>query len=104
MAEAEAVEKIIAIFKYNSAPGFKAGTMGSVFTTPNYWKISYMFNSKENSALNKIGACYCTDVEVDYSPDGQWTTFGDGKPVHTKMTVNMLEDRIITKQDIEQGA
>jgi len=102
--EAIAVEKIIAIFKYNSAPGFKAGTMGSVFTTPNYWKISYMFNSTENSALNKIGACYCTDVEVDYSPDGQWTTFGDGKPVHTKMTVNMLEDRIITKQDIEQGA
>tara|TARA_B110000483_G_C18119953_1_gene513196 strand:- start:618 stop:1388 length:771 start_codon:yes stop_codon:yes gene_type:complete len=104
MEEADAVEKIIAIFKYNSAPGFKAGTMGSVFTTPNYWKISYMFNSKENSALNKIGACYCTDVEVDYSPDGQWTTFGDGKPVHTKMTVTMLEDRIITKQDIEQGA
>ena len=104
MEEAEAVEKIIAIFKYNSAPGFKAGTLGSVFTTPNYWKISYMFNSKENSSLNKIGACYCTDVEVDYSPDGQWTTFGDGKPVHTKLTVNMLEDRIITKQDIEQGA
>ena len=104
MEEAEAVEKIVAIFKYNSAPGFKAGTLGSVFTTPNYWKISYMFNSEENMSLNKIGACYCTDVEIDYSPDGQWTTFGDGKPVHTRMTVNMLEDRIITKQDIEQGA
>ena len=104
MEEAEAVDKIIAIFKYNSAPGFKAGTLGSVFTTPNYWKISYMFNSTENKALNMIGACYCTDVDVDYSPDGQWTTFGDGKPVHTRMTVNMLEDRIITKQDIEQGA
>jgi len=102
--EAIAVEKIIAIFKYNSAPGFKAGTLGSVFSTPNYWKISYMFNNGENPALNKIGACYCTDVEVDYSPDGQWTTFGDGKPVHTKLTVNMLEDRIITKPDIEQGA
>ena len=24
-------------------------------------------------------------------------------PVHTKMTVSMLEDRIITKQDIEAG-
>ena len=104
MEEAEAVEKIIAIFKYNSAPGFKAGTLGSVFTTPNYWKISYMFNSTENPALNMIGACYCKDVEVDYSPDGQWTTFGDGKPVHTRMTVNMLEDRIITKADIERGA
>ena len=103
-AEAVAVEKIIAIFKYNSAPGFKGGAMGAIFTTPNYWKISYMFNSAENTSLNKIGACYCEDVDVDYSPDGQWTTFGDGKPVHTRMTVNMVEDRIITKQDIEQGA
>ena len=102
--EAEAVEKIIAIFKYNSAPGFADKTMHSVFTIPNYWKISYMYNNGENPHLNKIGACYCTDVNVDYAPDGQYTTFENGMPVHTKMTVSMIEDRIITKQDIEAGA
>lgn len=102
--EADAVSQIISIFKYNSSPGFKAGTLGALFDNPNYWKISYMFNNGENPHLNKIGACYCTDVEVDYSPDGQWTTFGSGQPVHTRLTVNMLEDRIITKQDIEAGA
>jgi hypothetical protein len=102
--EADAVTQIISIFKYNSSPGFQAGTLGSVFTTPNYWRVSYMFNTGENPHLNKIGACYCTDVEVDYSPDGQWTTFANGQPVHTRLTVNMLEDRIITKQDIEAGA
>ena len=111
--EAEAVDKIIAIFKYNSAPGFqeiegKPNT--AIFSTPNYFKISYMYNNGENPHLNKIGACYCTDVEVDYAPDGQWTTFGGeaeqggGMPVHTKLTVNFLEDRIITKRDIEAGA
>ena len=69
-----------------------------------------MYNNGENPHLNKIGACYCTDVQVDYAPDGQFTTFGGkvteggGVPVHTKLTVSMLEDRIITKQDIEQGA
>ena len=109
-AEAQAVEDIITIFKYNSAPGFADKTMQSVFTTPNYWKISYMYNNGENPHLNKIGACYCTDVQVDYAPDGQFTTFdgelseGGGVPVHTKLTVSMLEDRIITKQDIEAGA
>ena len=35
---------------------------------------------------------------------GGYTTFENGMPVHTKMTVSMLEDRIITKQDIEAGA
>ena len=102
--EAEAVEKIIAIFKYNSAPGFADKTLQSVFTIPNYWRISYMYNNGENPHLNKIGACYCQDVNVDYAPDGQYTTFENGMPVHTKMTVTMLEDRIITKQDIEAGA
>ena len=103
-AEARAVQDIITIFKYNSSPGFKEGLNGSVFTTPNYWKISYMFNDGINNNLNKIGACYCTDVAVDYTPDGEFRTFGDGSPVHTKLTVSMLEDKILSKQDIEAGA
>ena len=35
--------------------------------------------------------------------DGQFTTFENGMPVHTKNDVSMLEDRIITKSDIEAG-
>ena len=101
--EAQAVENIITIFKYNSAPGFSESTTG-LFQTPNYFKINYMFNNGENPHLHKIGACFCTGVEVDYSPDGQFTTFENGQPVHTKMTVNFIEDRIITKKDIEAGA
>ena len=103
-AEARAVRDIIKIFKYNSSPGFKDGLNGSVFTIPNYWKISYMFQDGINDSLNRIGACYCTDVEVNYTPDGEFRTFGDGSPVHTKLTVSMLEDKILSKQDIEAGA
>jgi len=100
--EAQAVENIITIFKYNSAPGLTSGD--GLFKTPNYFKISYMHNDGENPHLHKIGACYCTDVSVDYSPDGQFTTFNSGQPVHTQLTVSFLEDRIITKSDIEAGA
>ena len=102
--EAKAMENIIGIFKYNSAPGLAENTLGGVFTIPNYWKISYMHNEKANSHLNKIGACYCTSVDIDYSPDGQWTTQADGTPVHTKLTLGFVEDRILTKSDIEAGA
>ena len=63
-----------------------------------------MHNNKENPHIHKIGAVFCTSVDVDYSPDGQYTTFDDGRPVHTKLTVNFLEDRILTKRDIERGA
>ena len=100
--EAIAVENIIMIFKYNSSPGLASGD--GLFTIPNYFKISYMFNNGANPHLHKIGACFCTSVDVDYTPDGQMTTFDTGQPVHTKMTVNFLEDRILTKTDIEAGA
>ena len=63
-----------------------------------------MHNEKENVHLNSIGASYCTSVDVDYSPDGQWSTTKDGYPIHTKLTVGFVEDRIITKNDIEAGA
>ena len=96
--EAEAVTKIIHMFKYNSAPGLSDS--GGFFVTPNYFKISYMFNNGYNPHLHKIGACFCTDVEVDYTPDGQVTTFANGQPVHTKLTVNFLEDRVLTKADV----
>tara|TARA_A100001035_G_scaffold228431_1_gene189894 strand:+ start:43 stop:1089 length:1047 start_codon:yes stop_codon:yes gene_type:complete len=100
--EAQAVENIISIFKYNSAPGLTEGA--GLFVTPNYFKINYMYNNGRNSHLHRIGACFCTDVSVDYSPDGQFTTFESGQPVHTRLTVSFLEDRIITKRDVEAGA
>ena len=103
MKEAKAVEDIIFIFKYNSSPG-KKGKAGAIFELPNYFRISYMHRGKENSSLNKISACYCQGVDIDYAPDGEPRFFEDGKPVHTRLTVNFIEDRIITKDDIIQGA
>jgi len=101
--EPQAVANIVTIFKYTSAPGFTENTTG-LFTTPNYFKIKYMHKTAENTHLHRIGACFCTDVSVDYSPDGQFTTFETGQPVHTRLTVSFLEDRIITKRDVEAGA
>tara|TARA_B100000085_G_scaffold258442_1_gene260522 strand:- start:1198 stop:2226 length:1029 start_codon:yes stop_codon:yes gene_type:complete len=101
--EAKAVSDIITIFKYNSSPGLK-GDAGALFEIPNYFRISYMYKGEVNSNLNVISACYCTGVDVDYAPDGQATFFDDGQPVHTKLTVNFTEDRILTKDDIVQGA
>lgn len=103
MAEAKAVSDIITIFKYNSAPGLK-GNAGAIFEIPNYFKISYMHRGEVNSNLNLISACYCQSVDVDYSPDGEPRFFEDGKPVHTKLSVSFVEDRIITKNDILEGA
>ena len=103
MKEAKAVSDIITIFKYNSSPGLK-GEAGSIFEIPNYFKISYMHRGEVNPHLNLISACYCQGVDVDYAPDGEPRFFEDGQPVHTRLSVSFVEDRIITKNDIIEGA
>jgi len=103
MAEAKAVADIITIFKYNSSPGLK-GDAGAIFEIPNYFKISYMNRGEVNPHLNLISACYCQGVDVDYAPDGEPRFFEDGQPVHTRLSVSFVEDRIITKNDIIEGA
>lgn len=103
MAEAKAVSDIITIFKYNSSPGLK-GDAGAIFEIPNYFKISYMHRGEVNPHLNLISACYCQGVDVDYAPDGEPRFFEDGQPVHTRLSVSFVEDRIITKNDIIEGA
>ena len=42
-------------------------------------------------------------VSVDYAPDEQPTFFKDGYPVHSNLTVEFIEDRILTKNDIEHA-
>jgi hypothetical protein len=54
MKEAEAVRDIITVFKYNSSPGLK-GNSGALFAIPNYFKISYMYRSEQNTNLNQYG-------------------------------------------------
>ena len=103
MDEAKAVADIITIFKYNSSPGLK-GDAGAIFEIPNYFKISYMNRGEVNPHLNLISACYCQGVDVDYAPDGEPRFFEDGQPVHTRLSVSFVEDRIITKNDIIEGA
>ena len=99
--EAKAVQDIIFIFKYNSAPGLDAS--GAIFSIPNYFDLSYMKGSEENPHLHKFARMYCKNVSVDYAPDGQATFFKDGQPVHTKLTVEFVEDAILTKGNIVQG-
>jgi|TARA_Y100000034_G_scaffold63188_1_gene76440 hypothetical protein len=101
--ESLAVEQICTIFKYNSSPGLK-DKFGAIFEIPNYWQIRYYHKTEENENLHKIGACYCENVSIDYSPEEELSFFGNGKPTHTKLSVSFVEDRMLTKNDIVDGA
>lgn len=105
--ESEAIKKIIYAFKYASAPEFrKNGDQGfsqSLFmTVPDTFKIKFLYNGKENENVNKIGDCVLQSINVDYAPNG-WSTFNDGAPVQTRLTLHFQETMLIDKNRIKEG-
>lgn len=105
--ESEAIKKIIYAFKYASAPEFrKNGDQGfsqSLFmTVPDIFKIKFLYNGKENENVNKIGDCVLESINVDYAPNG-WSTFNDGAPVQTRLTLQFQETMLIDKNRIKEG-
>jgi len=111
--EAIEVEDIISIFKYYSHPDFVAGSAGNMMTIPDTFDISYMYQGAENSFLNKISTCFCTNIAVTYGGDRYSThtptvsRHGQGAlsppPVRSSLTMTFKELEILTKPRIDQG-
>ena len=106
------VRKIIEKFKFHSLPELPSGNRhGRYFTVPASFDIFYMYRGDENQWINKISTCVCGGVNINYSPTA-WQTFRPIKedkwpqgapPTEIDMTLNFMETRIITKQDVLEG-
>ena len=103
--EAFDVQKIVKLFKYHSSPAMEeAKSAGRFFIAPSEFEIHYMFKDRPNPNLHKISRCVCTDVDVKYGPEAQFSTFEDGQPVTTQLTLNFTELEFVTKEKIFPSA
>ena len=106
------VNKIIKTFKFHSLPEFPTDNRhGRFFTVPATWDIFYMYRGDENQWINKIGECVCGSVNINYSPTA-WQTFrpldGDefpqgAPPTEIDMSLDFMETKVITKEDVVDG-
>ena len=103
--EAFDVQKIVKLFKYHSSPAMETEESGGrFFIAPSEFEIHYMFKDSPNPHLHKVSRCVCTDVDVRYGPENQFSTFEDGQPVTTQLTLNFTELESITKEKIMPSA
>jgi len=102
--EMEDVNKIIMLFKYHMHPSISSNIH---FKVPSEFEIHYAYFGQENEYLNKISTCVLKDMNVEYGPADQWSTFrNDTKgapPVNTKVTLEFQETQFITKKEITEG-
>lgn len=111
--ESDAVRKIIKTFKFHAAPEIarlnsnpsdstsKTEEFPMFFVPPSEFAIEFKYSAdKKNTFLPEIGRCVLSRIDVDYSPGGQWSTFGDGVPIETRMRLDFTEVELVTKDKI----
>ena len=92
--EAEQIRLIIRAFKRNMAPIAKGGTENEsawFLKTPNVFELRYRTGNKDHNYLHKFKQCFLTDVAVNYTGDGVYSTYEDGSPVSYLMDLSFKE-------------
>lgn len=57
----------------------------------------------ENPNLPKIARCVLKNITVNYTQQGEFSTFIDGTPTTAQLTLDFREMRVISQQDVDNG-
>ena len=114
--ESIAAEKIIKTLRYHAAPdrggNFTADNFGAlnsflnslpIWTPPAEFDISFYASGKENRHILRISTCALEKIEVDYTPSGIYSTFSNGYPVMTRLSLAFRELEVIDKSRVIRG-
>lgn len=100
--EAANVQNIIYQFKLHMHPEFK-DAQNFLYVYPSEFDIFYYNGTQENLYINRHTSCVLTDMTVDYSPNGQFTSFDNGNPTQINITLVFKELATLTKEKIQDG-
>lgn len=95
--ESRIIKEMIWQFKKASAPELAQG--GWFTTVPHVFKIQYKTGSQDNHWLNKIKACALTNINVNYTAAGSYSTLEDGAPTAVGLQMNFQELKAIISED-----
>jgi len=100
--EARAVLTIIKEFKIHMHPEYKDANK-FLWIYPSEFDITYYTNGKENSSLHRHPSCVLTEMTVNYTPNGAFTTFADGTPTQINIQMTFRELALMDKDRIQAG-
>lgn len=110
--EADNIWKIIQTFRYFQAPAVEtsgfAGILGAFFIPPAEFDITFLKQTSsgsfvQNNNIPGISTCVLEEINVNYTPENQWTTHKDGFPTHVQMRLMFTEIDIMHADRIAEG-
>ena len=120
--EAVVIRDICTTFKRASLPHFGAAPGNSVnnlfkggnntaekndnrnyIGVPNLCIVEFMKGKSPHPYLTQFKPCAIKEVNITYTPDGQYSTYRDGSPVATGLTLSFLESKLVYSNEISYG-
>ena len=103
LRESQSMENIIKQLRMFAAPDVADNTGGLLFNTPAEFTIEFFNKGQPNPHIPKVSRCVLTNIQTDYTPQGEWSTFRNGYPVTCRLQLSFQEMEIITRDKIDQG-
>jgi hypothetical protein len=101
-SEAANVMEIINAFKLHMHPEFKDANE-FLYLYPSEFDVEYWQNGGVNPFVHRHTSCVLTEMNVNYTPNGQFNTFANGMPTQINITLQFRELSLLTKDKIKDG-
>ena len=91
--------------------GFNLGDMNNWIHVPKLCKFTFMTGSSANKHVIQYKACAISGVEVNYTPDGTWSSYNNmsdddmhgSPPVAVELRLNFMETKLIFANEVGKG-
>ena len=100
--ESNNVKNIIQAFKYHMHPEFKDAN-NFLYLYPSEFDIEYYHGGQENLNIHRHTSCVLTELNINYTPNGNFSTFVEGRPTQINVSMTFKELTVLTKELIAQG-
>lgn len=101
--ESISMERIIRTLRFHAVPEIDPVTLGWTFIPPAELDITFYNKGVENRHIPRINTCVIDRIEVDYAPQGEYSTFSNGHPVAARLSLGLREVEILHKRRVLQG-
>lgn len=108
--ESIAIKKIIKTLRFHGAPelgtsffGYSGQYGGWIWTAPAEFDLTFFNKGQENLNILRINTCVLERIEVDYAPQGVYSTFRNGHPVAVRLSLGFRELEPVHKKRVLQG-
>jgi hypothetical protein len=102
------MHSIIKTLRFHGAPELSDVAVpfigqGLFWIPPAEFDITFFHKGKENMNILRINTCVLERIEVDYAPTGVYSTFKNGHPVATRLSMGFRELEPVHKKRVLQG-